>query len=468
VSGPAWDSSGRYGMGKCMTRKPRHVVAMTFAPVHVDHFSDTHLGYERYRALSASGDNQRGTDFVRAFRTTVRDIVAADSPLVIHSGDALDRAHVPTRYLLELRRGLKQLASRRPDGTRRQVVIISGNHDQPSSRREACALELFRDMPGVHVITTRYEVIEFDGVPDSQSEDCDPLLHNVAVHCLPHDVLKQVNFADVQPVLGKVNILTAHGVAGGSDLFLRSLGREFPIPADTLGRDWDYVALGHWHKQGPVALTSGPAKVDGEVGRVWYAGSTENSGFRDLKDNGTRRGWLHVTVRPGDLPLVERRFVPIRNMFRLPHLDLAGKTPEEITQALKDNLTRGDTPIDGAIVGQLVSGVSRDVWSLVDMLSVRSAAAAALDYEVTPEYTKAKPGDVSSDPVGLGNLGEILETQARNVLTTPEIPAALALSRKLLGSALQAGPETATDAPVPGTVTEIPDADPTGKTRVAA
>lgn len=73
--------------------------------------------------------------------------------------------------------------------------------------------------------------------------------------------------------------------AGGSELFRRSMGREYAIATDVLSRDWDYVALGHWHKRGPVPLVSTGAAKNCDTGRVWYAGSSENMGFGDLRDH---------------------------------------------------------------------------------------------------------------------------------------------------------------------------------------
>lgn len=401
------------------------------------HLSDTHLGKEAFQARSASGNNQRGEDIVRAFTLACRDIIRNDPPLVIHSGDAFDRPHVPIRYMLQMGKMLRELAGMRPDGTRRQVVIISGNHDQPHSHKEACPLELYRGTPGLHVVTTRYEVVSFDGAPGSASEGRDDVLADVLVHALPHDILKSVDFSEVQPVPTKTNIMTTHGVAGGSELFLQTLGREYAVPTDVLGRAWDYVALGHWHKQGPIALAAVGNNAREDVGKVWYAGSTENMNFSDLKDNGQQRGWLHVTIQPGDLPKVERRNVPIRSMFRLPHLELSGKTPEEITEALKANLRAAE--IQGAVVGQIVEGVTREVWSLVDMAAVRAAATGALNYAPTVKYAAAARKERGED-TPLGDLGQVLEEQTKNVLTPPERPAALELSKKLLGSALNEAP----------------------------
>ena len=178
------------------------------------HLSDTHLGYEAYRSVSASGENQRGVDIARAFVRCVDDIIEWDPPLVIHSGDLAEKPQVSIRLMLLARNMLTKLASIRPDGTRRQVVIIAGNHDLSSNRKEACFLELYRGIPGVHVVCDDYKVVKFDNV-----ENCPEELISTHAHCLPHDTLKDMaiesRFGEVVPTPGFTNILVAHGVAGG-------------------------------------------------------------------------------------------------------------------------------------------------------------------------------------------------------------------------------------------------------------
>ncbi|MBU6216762.1 MAG: metallophosphoesterase, partial [Acidobacteria bacterium] len=174
---------------------------MTF---QLAHFSDTHIGYEAYKTLSASGENQRAVDVARAFVNAVSDIVESDPPLVVHSGDMADRTVIPIRLILLIRQQLQRLASIRPDGTRRQVVLIAGNHEIPRSRKEACFLHLFEGIPGIHVVTRDYEVIEFeDSGASAGRPDC---LADVTVHALPHDALKTVDFDVVQPRPDRINL----------------------------------------------------------------------------------------------------------------------------------------------------------------------------------------------------------------------------------------------------------------------
>jgi hypothetical protein len=405
--------------------------------INLAHLSDTHLGYEAYKSLNASGENQRAADFARAFVTTCQDIIKSDPAVVIHSGDVADRTHIPIRVMLLIRFWFQKLAGVRPDGTRRQLIVVAGNHELPRNKKEACFLELFRGIPGVHIVTQGYEQVIFTG--SEASESCDPSLLDLVVHALPHDSLKTADFDLVHPISGKINILSSHGVAGGSELYVRSLGREFAIPTDVLARSWDYGALGHWHKQGPIKLLSagtepesiGKIDADGRErnGRIWYAGSTENSGFGDLLDNGHERGWLDVVVTPGELPAVIRRNVPIRSMVRLPRLDLSGLNPEQIAHALIANIR--NSIIAGSVVGQVVEGVSRETWSLVDLLSVRNAASNALHYDITVKHS-ISVSNSSDEFRGIGDVGTILTERANVILDDNGRESALALAFSLL------------------------------------
>lgn len=379
------------------------------------HLSDTHIGYQAYKVLSNSGENQRSVDFARAFVLNIDSIIEQDPPLVIHSGDVADKTIIPIRLMLFIRNEFKRLAGMRANGTRRQVIIVAGNHELPRDRKEASLLELLKDIPGVHVSTTKYDKFTFDDFLDA-----DPVLSGTVVHALPHDILKSVDFNHVKPIDGMRNILSSHGVAGGSDLFTRSLGREFPIPADVLLRKWDYVALGHWHKQGPVSLYGSISKIDKAqsnvlpVSRIWYAGSTENSGFGDVLDGGENRGWLKVSF-DGDVFDVKPVNVQVRKMFRLPTVDGTGLKPDEIKDLLIANLKSKD--ISGGVIGQIVTGVDREVWSLVDLASVRNHASNALHYDVACKSSKIFNRESILYNGGGSNLIKIIDDACSELLT---------------------------------------------------
>lgn len=394
------------------------------------HFSDTHIGYRAYEALTPRGNNQREADIVSAFRLTVASINEWEPDLVIHAGDVADAPRLDHRLMLVAKRELTKLTA----GGERPVVVIAGNHDAPRSRRDVCFLELFADIPGLHIVTQGYEQIN---------------LGDTVIHALPHDTLKSVDMDEVRPVRGKTNILTSHGVAESTELFLRAVGREFPIKAEVMLRDWEYIALGHWHKRGPVHLGGEHGPGARNTSRIWYAGSTENISFRDLRDdNGMRRGWLAVDI--GSDIAVDERDIDIRPMFRLPSLDGEGMGPEEITAELLRRLD--SSRIRNAVVGQEITGVSRDIWSLVDHVSVRAAARDALHYQITLRPLRAEARVTTDDGeksgAGLGQIDEVVGQIIAKKASAEEAETVAAVVATFLKDALgeeHAGNETAAD-----------------------
>ena len=438
------------------------------SPFPLAHVSDTHIGYEPslLKARAADGENQRGRDIISAFHRAVDDIVAWDPPLVVHSGDVAERHGIPVRHMLFVQSELARLAGRRADGSRRQVVVIAGNHDAPAHRREPCFLELFAGhLPGVHIVTDRMKVIDFTAVSDAPAE-----LAGVAVTAVPHDTLKDIEhlglFDTISPQADRTNILVGHGVAGGSTLYHRSIGREYALPTEVLGRDWDYVALGHWHKQGPIHLN---ARSDSERSRIWYAGSLENLGFGDLMDNHRPRGWLKVTVNPSELPDVETSPVPIRPMFRLPVIDAAGKSPADITDKVLANAQAAHDAgtIAEAVIEQIIVNVPRDIWNLVDTAAAVELMDPALHYAISPKWLKqtadvdgtVDPGDVVG---GYEFYRQLIETDiAPEVLAGVDAGIAedvTALLFSLLRSELKVEDDTP-DTPDTAVITETVDAE---------
>ena len=420
------------------------LTAPDLASVRIGHLSDTHLGYEAYRTLSSRGENQRSVDVARAFSKACDDLIEWDPPLVIHTGDLADRPIISVRLMLFARHRITRLAGIRPDGTRRQVILLAGNHELSSHRQEACFLELYNDIPGVQVVTDDATIITFADAGGGAGCAA-PELDAVSVTCIPHDTLKDLKhddrFDDIAPLPNRINILAAHGVAGGSGLYKRVMGREYEIPTDVLARPWAYGALGHWHRPGPIPILSTGTKADRSSGRIWYAGSTENCGFGDVLDNEEKRGWLKVTAHQRGLPHVERSLVPTRSMFRLPVLDGTGMSPEQIGESLLARIrdAKSEGRLADAVVGQIVTGVPRDIWSLVDVAAVRDSALSALHYDVTvtPMPRAADDERPATERIpGLADIAAVLVERAEVVLSDGERPSALAMSRELLGKTM--------------------------------
>lgn len=422
------------------------------AGVRIGHFSDLHIGYEAFAARSESGHNQRGEDVVRALHTVVTQVLEEDPPLVVISGDLAETPLVRIPYLLALRRELERLTRPRPDGTTRQVVVIAGNHDVSRHAREGCYLDLYKGMPGLWVVTSGVGTITFDPARNPAAAGADPALAEVLVHAVPHDSLRLLDeLPPVRPVEGFANVLVAHGVAPATEIFTRSIGREYTIPKDLLLLPWDYVALGHFHTQGPVHLDDRPRSDRERPSNIWYAGSTETIDWGDAKgrDIITNRGWLSVTLNPGQLPTVARRQHPVRTMVTLPRIDAAGLSPEEVASQLAANATVAN--IQGAVVRQKVLDIPRDLWALVDTTAARSAADGALNYRIDPVFTRPETtnadGTDDATQVGLGDIATLLTERVEATVPEADRPEVLRIASKLIGDVLgEAAPTEGTDS----------------------
>lgn len=413
---------------------------MTTQRVALAHISDTHLERRQYPVNSpSSGRNQREQDILRAFMQLAEDIRSYDPPLVVHSGDVADKPLISYRAQLQVQKLIQQMTVR-ADGSPRMVVVISGNHDMPRDPREPCYLEpALQPLPSVAVITNKYQAVHLSEYVAKGQAPAE--LADVVVHALPHDQLKRSDWDDITPIPGKINILTSHGVVGGSDLYKQCHGREYSIPIEVVTRGWDYVALGHWHKRGPIAVGGYNEKNT----PIWYAGSPEHCGFSDLQPSQSGRGYLRVEVAAGEVPDVTEVDLPIRAMFKMPLLDASGMTYEQITAELIDRVRK--TSVTGAVVDQSVINVHRDTWSLVDVAAVKKAAGDALWFQVTPKFSAgtvdgAERAAEASER--LGDVGATLRDVAAELMPDPaEREKVLEMARTLLGSALADGPEPA-------------------------
>jgi hypothetical protein len=367
---------------------------------------------------------------VLALHRVTKAIVDLDPPLVIHSGDVCEIPNPPVRYMLAVRAELSRLASVRPDGTTRQVVVIAGNHDVSRLSRAGCYLDLFDGIPGLHIVTGTAKRIDFDaGQPGVPAE-----LAGTSVWALPHEALKSLDEVSPEPVPERRNILVAHGVAESSELYSRSVGREYPIPAELMMRDWDYVALGHFHVQGPVSPLGAPK---GAGSHIWYAGSTESVDFGDCRNAVVEeRGWLEVRFADGPCEVLPHRHAT-RRMVTLPDVHAEGLTPDEVSAKILAQAAACATA--GAVVRQRVMNCTRDLWAMVDTNPAREAAADAVMYRIDPRFAasveSADLGDENAS-AGLGAVGAMIRARVIASVPVEDREDVLALALRLTGESV--------------------------------
>jgi DNA repair protein SbcD/Mre11 len=267
--------------------------------IRIAHIADTHLGYRALGKIDpGSGRNQRTVDVEQAFEFAITDILNRDVDLVLHSGDMFHQTRPP---YASIGCGLCQL--RRLEEVGIPTVVIGGNHDTPRLRASGSVFSLLQmAAPAIHFCGGYTE--EFLPFPDL----------DLVVTAIPHGRLTEPLPPAVFPVSGKRNILVTHGFVPNMELLThRNEPGEEEVGEELLLRDFDYIALGHYHIRSQVRPNA------------WYAGSTERFGWGDEP---VQPGYLIVELDPsGELRSVEAVDVPARPLFTL-------RPPERETDGL--------------------------------------------------------------------------------------------------------------------------------------
>lgn len=243
--------------------------------------------------------------------------------MVCVAGDIFDNGHPSAGAETLLYQTLKELSQ----GGERLVVLIAGNHDQPS-RLEA-VIPLVKEH-GILIYGTPQSKIESGKYGKFEIESLDEGVFSfekngerAVVACVPYASERTLNevlyrnqeeeqeradtYAKKMKELFEkrtrwfgedtVNLLMAHVftlgcVKDGSEQGL-SLGSSYLLPLETFPETAGYVALGHVHR---------PQKVVGTKGRIRYSGSPLP--YR-LQETMVAKECLLVTLHPGQEPEAE-------------------------------------------------------------------------------------------------------------------------------------------------------------------
>lgn len=271
------------------------------------HFSDSHLGFNDLDNSDDEGKNIREEDVYRAFSQAV-DIILREKPdFVLHTGDLFHRASPTNRTLLTAFKEISRISN-----AGIPLFIIAGNHDYPKTIFTPAIHELYKLNGNVTIANSeKLEVIERD---------------KYIIHLLPH-INNEARFLDevfrLNPVKGKKpNILATHLTIGA--YFMDELGeRVFPKEHISILKEFDYVALGHWHKFQHLK----------DYGNAYYAGATERTAETQT---GYDMGVVKVTIEEKTevefLPLNLRtyRVININNCYTKTVSDIVKEVEESV------------------------------------------------------------------------------------------------------------------------------------------
>jgi exonuclease SbcD len=316
--------------------------------LRIVHLADSHLGFSSYSRLDQHGQNRIEEMVYSGFEQAVEKIIQIHPDAVVHAGDVFHHVRPKIKPLVIFQRGLQRL-----NGAGIPVIVISGNHDAPKSYSQTSPFRLFDGLRGVY-IAQRYQYERFE-------------IGDYNFHCIPFCLEPQDYLDEFQKIERKGrDVLVMHGLVESlKNRKMRSVG-EHELKDSLLKSEFDYIALGHFHGQTPIAANA------------WYSGSVEYFNFGEAED---RKGMLLVDLETGRAEQVEVR---PKYMIDHPAVDCSGMTSEELAECLLD-LCHEDE-IRDRMVRITLRNVNRAAYRSIDQSRLNRLGSAALYFKIKPEF----------------------------------------------------------------------------------
>ncbi len=323
------------------------------------HVSDTHLGFSAYKKVTDDGINQRELDIYNSFKKFIDHLVKTKPDIVIHAGDLFDSVR-PTNKAISF--AVDQI--NRLSKEKIPFVVISGNHETPKLKETENIFKIFEHMDNVYPIyNNKYEKINFE-FNDK----------NITIHAIPHCQTKDSFNKNLKKIKknkdANYNILLIHGAITGIKEFKMNEFNELIIPKKVLNLDFDYIALGHYHKYTKIA------------NNVFYSGSTERLSFSETEEE---KGFIEL-----DLVKTKNKFIKLktREMKNLANIDCKNKGIEEITREIKKTIKNTNTK--DKILRLKIDNIPKYVQRGINYSEIKKLTKEAAHFEIKLDVLKIK------------------------------------------------------------------------------
>ena len=248
------------------------------------HVADTHLGYSAYRKTTEEGINQRELDTYKAFEEFINYSIKQKPDLIIHAGDLFDSVRPNNRAITFAIKQIIRLSEKKIP-----FILIAGNHEQPKLRETGHIFSIFDHIEHVYpVYSEKYEKLDFN-IKNKK----------ITIHTIPQYTSKKEYTEDLSKIQADkksdYNILVTHGSVTGVKEFKMNEFNELIITKKDIGKKFDYVALGHYHKYTKISENT------------YYSGSTEKYTFTDAED---KKGFIELTL---DNKKIKTEFIELKN-----------------------------------------------------------------------------------------------------------------------------------------------------------
>ena len=323
------------------------------------HVADTHLGYSAYRKVTEDGINQREIDAYDAFKQFINYAIKSKPDLIIHAGDLFDSVRPNNRAISF---AVKQII--RLSREKIPFIVIAGNHEHPKLKETGHIFSIFDHMDHVYPIyNSKYEMISFK-IKNKK----------IMVHAIPQcEIKKQFDeeLKNLKPnQSADYNIFVSHGAVTGIKAFSMNEFNELIIPTQLLSKNFDYIALGHYHRFTKLA------------NNAFYSGSTERFTFIDAPD---KKGFVEIELSNGKL---KQNFIELGNrpMIDLKPIKCSNLKLDEVMKKIKETVKEIDPKEKTFRI--TLEGIPAHIYRGLDFDEIRKISGGAIHYEIKADVIK--------------------------------------------------------------------------------
>ncbi|OPY47538.1 MAG: DNA double-strand break repair protein Mre11 [Methanoregulaceae archaeon PtaU1.Bin222] len=344
------------------------------------HIADTHLGLSQFNRLDPeSGMNLREKQIYENFLSAVEMIVAKRPDVLVHAGDLFDTVKPKTRAYTTVLEALERLHT-----AGIPLVVIAGNHSMVKTRYTTSPFEVLSYHPGeiYAAYSFRYERMEVG----------DTIFHLIPNMLRPEDYRTAYDAIELSGDYH--NVLITHGLATQiRDKRLATVA-EHELDSTILSGEFDYIALGHYHRQSRITENA------------WYAGSIEYLSYGEISD--TKGGLIvdldhssqddHHGVAPLLLPRTPMVDLGTITSGEIPAKDIPGEIESRVKARNVPHFSMAQVTLDG---------LSRDHAKGPDMKELSTVREWLLDLKIrlrSTEESNAAP--LQQDIRAIDYLGE--------------------------------------------------------------
>lgn len=311
------------------------------------HLADLHLGYRAYNKLSPEGLNIREKDVVKTFKEALDKISELKPDLILMAGDIF---HKPRPSNATIYLTIKLLHNFRKS-CNTPIVLISGNHESAKSLESGSILKLLQTtIPKVKVVDGQIEQVIFEDLKAS-------------ILCIPHNALFELNKTSLIPDKDyKYNILAMHCSYDSVKCpELSKHGSEELINSDKInGKEWDYVALGHYHKFTELEEN------------IYYSGAIERTSSNIWQEAKDPKGFIEYNLETRQIKF--HKLQTPRQVFDIKKINAENLTAEEINLKIDEEVSK---------IKDFENSIVRITLENIDPLAIKN-----LDYVKIREYRK--------------------------------------------------------------------------------